>query len=109
MTNEYIAVPTTKQDNGLFAVNKAVIEAIATIAVEEMADAQVQQKTTFNAPVSCRISEKSISLSINIRIKHNVNIANTCAAVQQRINQALQQMLSLTCQDIDIKVVGLIF
>ncbi len=108
MNNEYIAVPATKTDNGIFAVSKTVIESIASIAVGEMSEVKIPEKTAFNPPVICKIVDKSINLTISIRIKYNRNIATTCLAVQNKINQALQQTLALTCHNIDVRVVGFI-
>ena len=109
MSNEYIALPTNEQDLGLLTVSKAVVESIAAIAVSEVPNVKLVDKTTLRNPVICKIIDKALFLSVDIRIMHDSDINQSCLAVQSRINQALAQMVGLTCQNIDVRIVGFIF
>lgn len=109
MTNEYIAIPAPTNKLGLLAISKSVIENIAATAIGELEDIKLADKTSLKAPISCHIDSDGISLTLNIRIKYHANISASCLLAQNRVNQALQQMVSLTCKEIDIRVVGFIF
>jgi len=109
MANEYIALPVVANNLGLFAVNKSVIESIAMVALTDFEDAKIAEKTTLKSPVVCKIDENKLNLSINVRIRYNAKIADTCLVIQNRINQSLMQIASLSCHQIDVKVVGFIF
>ena len=109
MSNEYIALPTSEQNLGLLTVSKAVIESIAAIAVSEVENVKLIDKSTLKNPVICRIVDKGLFLSVAIRIRHSSDINQSCLAVQKKINQALSQIAGLTCQNIDVKIVGFLF
>ena len=109
MSNEYIALAAGEKVSGLLAVSKAVIEGIAAKAVSEVKNVRLLDKTNFNRPVNCRIEDHALFVDVAIRIQYDCNIADACVAVQNRINQALEQMLAMTCQEIEVKVVGFIF
>ena len=109
MSNEYITVATTNNENGLFAVSKLVIERIAEIAATEVDGVKVADKTTFSTPVSCKIEDNAIFVAIAIRIKYGMNINDVSLAVQERISQALSQMLAMPTTDIDVSISGFIF
>ena len=109
MNNEYIALPLVENDLGLLTVNKAVAESIASTAILELSDVKLAERTTLRNPISCKIVDNSLNMTVNIRIKYNCNIADTCLSVQNKINQALKQMIDLSCTEIDVRVVGFVF
>ena len=110
MSHEYIALPIDDENvTGLLTISKSAVETIAATAVLEVANVKLAEKTNFHNPVVCRIVDEVMRLSVEIRIGYNTNIADVCLAVQKKINQVLNQTIALTCEEIDVRVVGFVF
>ena len=110
MSNEYIALPVEEENvAGLLTISKTAVETIAATAVLEVDNVKLAEKTNFRSPVACKIVNDVMRLTVDIRIGYNTNIADICLAVQKKINQVLNQTIALTCEEIDVRVIGFIF
>lgn len=108
MANEYIALRTSEYLPGELALSTIVIEQITKIAVSEVENVELVERTTLRTPILCKVVDNNLILQINLKIKYNSNINDVCLNVQNRVNKALLQMTALRCKDIDIKIVGFI-
>lgn len=110
MSNEYIALPVDEENvTGLLTISKSAVETIAATAVLEVENVKLAEKTNFRSPVVCKIVNEVMRLTVDIRIDYNAKIGDVCLAVQKKINQVLNQTIALSCEEIDVRVVGFIF
>ena len=109
MAIEYIIIPENKKDNGIIALSKHVLEAIAGYAVEEENGCYLAPKTTFRRPVFCKVVDNHLTVCIDMKLQYGLNINATCEAIQNKVQQVLQQMTDIKCDDIKINVVGFVF
>ena len=111
MAIEYIIIPENKKENGMIALSKHVLEAIAGYAIEEEEDngCYLAPKTTFRRPVFCKVANNHLSISIDVKLQYGLNINTTCEMIQNKVYQVMQQMTDIKCDDIKINVVGFVF
>ena len=108
MAYEYIGFKNLEHLPGHFAISTSVIESIASIAVKEIENVELIDKTTLKNPVVVKVVENDLYLQISLRIRYSSNINDVCLNVQNKISQALLQMTAIRCKEIDIKIVGFI-
>ena len=65
--------------------------------------------TPFKYPISCKIVNDQLILSIDIKVKYSVNVNEESSKVQSKIFENIEHMTGYTPDIIDIHVVGFIF
>jgi len=109
MANEYIALSVYEAD-GRVALSKNVVETIAILAINELSDVKVVDRTTLKAhPVVCKITDGELFLNIDVKIKYYSNINDVCRNAQMKVEQLLSELTGLSTTAIDIRVVGFLF
>lgn len=108
MAQEYIALKQ-KNDIGVIALSKSVFQTIAQIAVEEEENVALGDATPFKYPLSCKISNDQLVISLDIKVKYSVNVNEACSRLQSRIHDSIAHMSDYTPDIIDIKVIGFLF
>lgn len=107
MAQEYIAI--RNQDNGILALSTNVFSSIAMIAIDEEKNVALAEKGPFKNNISCKLMDDKLILTINIVVKYNVNVQETCADLQHKIYDNIKHMCEIEPDVVDIKVVGFDF
>ena len=108
MAQEYICIKKTN-DLGQIAINKKVLESIARIEIGEEEAALIPDPSRFKEAVNCKISNDSITLTIDIKIGYQLNVNDICSRLQDKIYNSILHMTGVKMDLIDIKVTGFIF
>lgn len=109
MAQEYIALKE-KNNLGIIALSKSAFQTIAKIVIEEDESLQLAETSTpFKYPMSCKIQNDQLILTIDVKVKYSVNVNETCNKVQSKIFENIEHMTEYTPDVIDIRVVGFIF
>ena len=108
MAQEYIALQQ-KNEIGLIALSKSVFQTIAAIAVEEEDNISLADSTPFYYPLSCKIKNDQLILSLDIKVKYNVNTNEVCSRLQNKIYESISHMTDYIPDIIDVHVLGFIF
>lgn len=108
MAQEYIALQQ-RNEIGLIALSKSVFQTIAEIAVEEEENIALADSAPFNLPLSCKIKNDQLILTLDIKVKYNVNTNDICSRLQSKIYESISHMTDYTPDVIDIHVTGFMF
>lgn len=109
MAQEYIAVKQ-KHELGLIALSKSVFETIAQIAVEEADGLALDDPfNPFKNSINCKIQNDQLVLTVDVKVKYDVNVKNACAKLQDTIHDNIAHMTDYTPDVIDIRVAGFVF
>lgn len=109
MAQEYIAVKQ-KHELGLIALSKSVFETIAQIVVEEDESLMLNDPVNpFKDSLNCKIQNDQLILSVDVKVKYDVNVKAACAKLQDKIYENIAHMTDYTPDVIDVKVVGFVF
>lgn len=109
MAQEYIAVKQ-KHDLGLVALSKNVFETIAQIAVEEADGLALDDPfNPFKNSIICKIQNDQLILTVNVKVKYDINVKEACANLQNAIHDNIAHMTDYTPDVIDIRVAGFVF
>ncbi len=108
MANEYISLRNNDLKKGNYAISTSVFESIALIVANEFDNVELSEKSGLKNPINCRIEDNNLILTISLKIKYGSNLNDTCLHVQNKINEAIIQMTSVKCLEIDIKIIGFI-
>ena len=109
MAQEYIALKE-RNNAGVIALSKSAFQTIAKIVVEEDENIRLGDSATpFKYPISCKIVNDQLILSIDIKVKYSVNVNEESSKVQSKIFENIEHMTGYTPDIIDIHVVGFIF
>ena len=74
MAQEYIALKE-RNNAGVIALSKSAFQTIAKIVVEEDENIRLADSATpFKYPISCKIVNDQLILSIDIKVKYSVNV-----------------------------------
>ncbi|WP_075876319.1 Asp23/Gls24 family envelope stress response protein [Merdibacter massiliensis] len=109
MAQDYIVIQP-QNDIGIVALNKSVFTTIAKIAVDED-DAIILNEGggLFKYPISCKLVDNKMVLTIDIKVKYTVNVSDACSKLQKKIFESISHMSEYTPEKIDIRVVGFVF
>lgn len=107
MAQEYMAMG--KRDKGLVALNTNVFTSIAMICVEEDKNVKLADAAPFKSNVSSKVVDDRLIIELNIIVKYNVNVQETCAGLQHKIHEDIKHMCEIDPDEIDVKVVGFDF
>jgi len=109
MAQEYIAVKQ-KHELGLIALSKSVFETIAQIAVEEADGLTLADPfNPFKNSISCKIQNDQLIITVDVKVKYDVNVKEACAKLQNTIHDNIAHMSDYTPDVIDIRVGGFVF
>lgn len=109
MAQEYIAVKQ-KHELGLIALSKSVFETIAQIAVEEADGLSLDDPfNPFKNSINCKIQNDQLVLTVDVKVKYDVNVKTACAKLQDTIHDNIAHMTDYTPDVIDIRVAGFVF
>ncbi len=108
MAQEYIAVKQ-KNELGLIAISKSVFQTIAAIEVEDEENVVLADATPFKSPLTCKIAEDRLYLSVDIKVMYNANVNEVCARLQNKIYDSIKHMSEYAPDVIDVKVTGFLF
>lgn len=109
MAQEYIAVKQ-KNDLGLVALSKSVFETITQIVIDEDETLVLNDPVNpFKDSLNCKIQNDQLILTMDVKIKHNVNVKDACAKLQNKIYENITHMTDYTPDVIDVRVVGFVF
>lgn len=87
MAQEYIALKE-RNNAGVIALSKSAFQTIAKIVVEEDENiALAESAAPFKYPISCKIVNDQLILSIDIKVKYSVNVNEESSKVQSKIDQ----------------------
>lgn len=109
MAQEYIAIKQ-RNDIGLIALSKSVFETIAQIVVEEEPALTLNDTVNpFKESITCKIQNDQLILSVDVKVKYDVDVKATCTSIQNKIYENIAHMSDYTPDVIDVRVVGFIF
>ena len=109
MAQDYIMI-RSQSDIGIVALNRSVFTTIAKIAIDEEDSIVLNDGgSLFKYPISCKIVNDQLILSIDIKVKYSVNVNEESSKVQSKIFENIEHMTGYTPDIIDIHVVGFIF
>ena len=109
MAQEYIALKE-KNSNGVIALSKSTFQTIAKIVVEEDENLKLADGSgPFKYPLSCKIQNDQLIISMDVKVKYNVNVQDSCTKVQSKIFENIEHMTGYKPDMVDIRVTGFIF
>ena len=110
MAKEYIVINNHRQNEGLIALSKHVLESIVKYSFEEEKNCSIAQKEgPFNSPVMCKVNKNKLEIAINLKIKYGINVNEICELLQEKVKNTIYLMTDIKCNDIEMNVVGFIF
>lgn len=109
MAQEYIALKESN-NTGIIALSKSAFQTIAKIVLEEDENLKpAESSTPFKYPITCKILNDQLILTIDVKVKYSVHVNDACSKVQSKIFENIEHMTGYTPDVIDIRVVGFIF
>lgn len=109
MAQDYIVIGSQKE-LGVVALNKSVFTTIAKIAVDEEDSIVLSENAgLFKYPISCKLVDNKMVLTIEVKVKYTVNVSDACSKLQKKIFESISHMSEYTPEKIDIRVVGFVF
>ncbi len=109
MPNETNAMKVQDQ-YGSIVYNRSVFSAIARNVIDESKHAEVAESSkVYRSDRLSWIEDGKLYISIPVRISSNVNVSDTCAALQDKIFESIEYMTDYKPESITIQVVGFIF
>ena len=108
MAQEYIVVEP-KNELGTIRLNKSVFDSIALNVIEEDENVKLVEGNILKSGIETRITENSLKLHLVIKVKHNKNVSDVCANLQNKIFESISYMTDFKPDNITIQVVGFIF
>ena len=95
MAQEYIALKE-RNNAGVIALSKSAFQTIAKIVVEEDENIRLADSATpFKYPISCKIVNDQLILSIDIKVKYSVNVNEESSKVQSKIFENIEHMTGI--------------
>ena len=109
MAQEYIALKE-RNNAGVIALSKSAFQTIAKIVVEEDENIRLADSATpFKYPISCKLVDNKMVLTIEVKVKYTVNVSDACSKLQKKIFESISHMSEYTPEKIDVRVVGFVF
>lgn len=109
MAQEYVALKQNNT-NGMIALSKTVFQQLAKIAVDEDEELILNEGVApFKTPLTCKIQDDQLILTLEVKVKYNVNVNEACSRLQARIFESIQHMSDYKPDVIDVRVVGFVF
>lgn len=109
MAQEYIALKEQNND-GMIAISKTAFETIARNVIDEEDKLKLSEgNALMKKALSAKVVEDQLILTIDVKVKYNVNVNDVCSKVQGRIFENIEHMTGYTPDVIDIRVTGFLF
>ena len=105
MAQDYVMLNEEKDDS-MIAINKSVFKAITEISIDDIENAVRLPDTRFAKPLSVKIENNKLLISVDIKIKYGANVNATCELVQNRIYENVLLMTGFKASDITVNVIG---
>ena len=109
MVYEYINMKVDATDNSKIALSKVVFESIIKSTLKADTKAVLPEENAFSKYVIVKITDNTLSISIDIKVKFGCNVNDICERLQEKIFQNIYQMTDIKCYYIDIRVIGFVF
>lgn len=106
MAQEYIYLQESNQ-NGVLGLNADVFKEIIKISTKHVEGCFLSRKDYESIKV--KLNKDILTVEVEIRIKHGLNINRTCEKLQNKIFLNIFQTTEIKPSDINIKVVGFIY
>ena len=101
-------IKISDNENGIIILKKDVFTSIAFISVQEENGIQLD-KGAFKKSVTCKIEDEKVHISIDLKIRYGQNVQKTCKNVQSRVAKAILDMTNVTCDVVNVNVIGFNF
>lgn len=109
MAQEYIAIKQ-KNNIGVNALSTSVFQTIASIVIEEDEYVKLNETVSpFKYALGCKIQKDQLILTLDIKVKYNVNVNEICSKLQSKIFETIEYMSDYTPDVIDVRVHGFFF
>ena len=109
MAQDYIMI-RSQSDIGIVALNRSVFTTIAKIAIDEEDSIVLNDGgSLFKYPISCKLGDNKMGLTIEVKVKYTVNVSDACSKLQKKIFESISHMSEYTPEKIDVRVVGFVF
>lgn len=108
MAQEFIDV-TFKNNLGNVQVHKTVFEWISRINVDEIEGVHIVDGS-FKKGINCYIDKDSlVKIEVDVRINYGVNAERSSRLIQDKIVKAIQNMVDVHIDQVDVNVIGFQF
>ena len=109
MAQDYIMI-RSQSDIGIVALNRSVFTTIEKIAIDEEDSIVLNDGgSLFKYPISCKLVDNKMVLTIDVKVKYTVNVSDACSKLQRKIFESISHMSEYTPEKIDVRVVGFVF
>ena len=109
MAQDYIVIQP-QNEIGIVALNKSAFTTIARIAIDEENSIVLNESgNLFKYPISCKLVDNKMVLTIEVKVKYTANVSDACSKLQKKIFESISHMSEYTPEKIDIRVVGFVF
>ncbi|MEE0830558.1 MAG: Asp23/Gls24 family envelope stress response protein [Longicatena sp.] len=109
MAQEYVALKEQNND-GMIAISKSAFETIAKNVVDEEEQIKLADgNSLIKKALAAKIVNEQLVLSLEVKVKYNVNVNDVCSKVQAKIFENIEHMTGYTPDVIDIRVTGFLF
>ncbi|WP_459128817.1 Asp23/Gls24 family envelope stress response protein [Guggenheimella bovis] len=110
---------TTLNENGVIVISDEAIGTLVKIAAQEIEGVTGLQhniadqltsffgKSKLQSAIRMENDESGIVFDVNLRAKYGYNVAEIASKVQNNIKQAIESMLDITVQAVNVHIVGL--
>ena len=94
----------------MIALSTSAFSTIAKIVVEEDENLKLAKPSSpLKYPLNCKIVDDQLILSVDVKVKYNVNVQDVCSKVQSKIFENIEHMTGYKPDVIDIRVSGFSF
>ena len=84
MAQDYIMI-RSQSDIGIVALNRSVFTTIAKIAIDEEDSIVLNDGgSLFKYPISCKLVDNKMVLTIEVKVKYTVNVSDASASCRKR-------------------------
>ena len=95
-----------KNENGKIVIENKVLKDIAQVATLKVKGVSPYKKE--NDFVTCKFNEDELFVNVLIKIKQDSSIDKICNKVQKNIQEAIEDMTGVKCNNINIEIAGFV-
>ncbi|MDY6062705.1 MAG: Asp23/Gls24 family envelope stress response protein [Erysipelotrichaceae bacterium] len=106
MAQEYIYL-NESNESGKLALNNDVFKEITNISIGHVEGCYCSSKKEKDN-VQIKINDDKLLVNVNVKLKHGININQTCEKLQNKIFLNIFQTTDIKPEVINIKVVGFV-
>ena len=101
-------IKISDNENGTIVLKRDVFSSIAFISAQED-NGVVLENSTFKNSVNCKIENDKLSIAIDLKVRYGQHVQKTCAKVQDKVHKAILDMTGISCDEVDVNVIGFNF